>query len=168
MSKPLIILASARKDSNTSTFIQRIFEKEEYHLIDLLNHKVYPYNYEEKYPSDDKFIPIVRQLTNHQKIIWATPVYWYAMSSILKKFFDRFTDLTHGYKEIRKKLKGRHTDLLAVGSALELPEGFEVPFRDTAHYFDMHFNSSYYCPTKYLSKNSSIFIKIKNDIIGSK
>lgn len=166
MSKPLIILGSARKDGNTKQFIDRIFEEDEYELIDLLDHKLYSYNYLENYPSDDEFLEILKMFNDHSMVIWATPVYWYAMSSVLKKFFDRFTDITHDHEEVRQELKGCKTNLLSIGSSLELPVGFEVPFRDTAIYFDMVFQSSFYCPTKYLGKKSSIFTKIKQELVS--
>lgn len=87
------------------------------------------------------------------------------MSGLLKTFFDRFTDITHDHPEVRNMLKGQHTYLLSVGSAGELPEGFEVPFRDTANYFDMVFRSSYYFPTKDLGKDRSFFIKLREELL---
>lgn len=40
-------------------------------------------------------------------IVFATPVYWYAMSGRMKIFFDRFTDLLYTHKSIGKNLKGK-------------------------------------------------------------
>lgn len=76
MGRPLIILGSARKDSNTKQLIDRIFREEDYKLIDLLDHNIYPYNYPETYPDDDEFIAILKMFEDHSKVIWATPVYW--------------------------------------------------------------------------------------------
>lgn len=77
-------------------------------------------------------------------IIFATPVYWYAMSGRLKTFFDRLTDLLYTHKSIGKGLKAKKTYLIACGSDPELPEGFEVPFRRTSDYFEMSFQKSFY------------------------
>ncbi len=40
-------------------------------------------------------------------LIFATPVYWYSMSGIMKVFFDRITDLLTIKKDIGRKLKGK-------------------------------------------------------------
>ncbi len=165
MSRPLIILGSARKDSNTKELIEKIFNEEDYKLIDLLDHNIYPYNYLETYPNDDEFIAILKMFEDHSKVIWATPVYWYSMSGLLKTFFDRFTDITHDHPDVRSMLKGQHTYLLSIGSSGELPEGFEVPFRDTANYFNMVFRSSHYYSTKDLGKDGSFFINSRKELL---
>ncbi|WP_181306791.1 hypothetical protein [Rufibacter sp. XAAS-G3-1] len=42
---PLILLGSARKDSDTRRFLQRIFQGTPHELIDLLNYTLLPYRY---------------------------------------------------------------------------------------------------------------------------
>ena len=150
MNPPLIIIGSARKDGNTLTFIKKAFENKKYQLIDLLEYNIHPYNYAEEYPDNDQFLSIMEKIVKHEKIVWATPVYWYAVSGILKDFFDRLTDLTHDHEEIRKALPSKKTYLMSVGSSDALPEGFEVPFRDTAHYFDMQYHGAFYTTKKKL------------------
>ena len=143
--KPLILLASARKESDTLKLVESIFRENEAELIDLLDYKIYPYNYEEQYPNDDQFISLFDTILKHHKIIFATPVYWYSMSGPMKIFFDRLTDITGSGKEIGKQLKGKEIFLLAVGTDPLIPEGFEIPFQLTSKYFDMNFISTYYC-----------------------
>ena len=77
-------------------------------------------------------------------IVFATPVYWYAMSAPLKFFFDRLTDLTENLKPIGKALAGKSVWLIATGTDPELPDGFEVPFCRTAEYFDMRYRGVVY------------------------
>jgi len=143
-SRPLIILGSSRKDSNTRKLLDRLFAELDHELIDLLDHKIYPYDYSTNYPVDDSFFVIIDSLLRHDTIIFATPVYWYSMSGPMKTFFDRFSDLVTIRKELGRQLKGKRTFLVATGEGEELPEGFEVPFRSTSKYLDMEFILTYY------------------------
>lgn len=149
--KPLVILASARKDSDTRKLVAHLFASTTVETLDLLDYKVYHYDYSGQYPADDAFPALVKALIAHPVIVFATPVYWYSMSAHLKVFFDRLTDLVTIQKRLGRQLQGKKLYLLAVGSEEQLPEGFEVPFRLTAQYFDMQFVASYYCATKKLA-----------------
>ncbi len=83
-------------------------------------------------------------MTEHETIVFATPVYWYAMSGTMKIFFDRLTELTTKEKHLGHALAGKRTFLIASGTDPELPAGFEVPFRRTSSYFEMEFIKAFY------------------------
>jgi hypothetical protein len=68
------------------------------------------------------------------------------MSSPLKIFIDRFSDLITTHRDIGRGLRGRKTYLLATGTDNALPPGFEKPFELTSKYFDMEFRGSLYLP----------------------
>ncbi|WP_266205660.1 flavodoxin family protein [Pontibacter kalidii] len=154
-SAPLVILASARRNSDTQLLACKLLAEQKYELINLLDFRVSPYTYAGKYETEDQFIGIARQLLQHEQVIFATPVYWYSMSGLLKNFFDRLTDLVTTQKELGRKMAGKKVHLLAVGSDEELPTGFEEPFRLTAAYFNMHYTGCYYCPTAQLRVSPS-------------
>ena len=82
-----------------------------------------------------------------QVIVFATPVYWYAMSAPLKIFFDRLTDMTENLKALGKSLAGKPVWIIATGTEEILPEGFEVPFARTAEYFGMIYRGCAYLHT---------------------
>ncbi len=147
-SKPLVIIGSARKESDTRKFVNFIFEETQPTIIDLLELRINGYNYTHEYPESDQYSIFVDQLLSHDTICFATPVYWYAMSSIMKTLFDRFTDLVTYKKKIGRELKNKSTFLIAVGAESILPEGFEVPFRCTSEYLDMSYLGSVYHCTK--------------------
>ena len=159
--RPLVILGSARKDSYTRKLVDQLFAELEYELIDLLDHKIYPYGYSQNYPQDDNSLNIIKTLLRHNTVVFATPVYWYSMSGQMKSFFDRLTDLVTFNKDLGRQLKGKRTFLVAVGTDNTLPEGFEVPFRLTSNYLNMEFISSYYCRTTDLTTE----LIDKNEII---
>ncbi len=150
LNKPLIILGSARKKSDTKKFLDLVLADIDHTLIDLLDYPISGYDYSHIYSADDSYSKIVNEVLNHNTIVFATPVYWYSMSALMKTFFDRFSDLVTYRKEIGRLLKGKSTLLLAVGADLEPPQGFESPFKLTSNYLDMQFLGSIYYSTKRL------------------
>ena len=148
-SNPLVIIGSARKESDTKKFVNFIFEGIHPTTIDLLDLSIKGYDYSHQYPHHDQYSFIVDEFLGHETIYFATPVYWYSMSSAMKTLFDRFSDLVTYKKTIGRKLKGKSTFLIAVGAESILPEGFEVPFRCTSEYLDMDYlGSIYHCTQK--------------------
>jgi multimeric flavodoxin WrbA len=146
--RPLVILASARKQGDTRTFLNHVFTDIEHDLIDLLDVQIAPYNYSDTYAEKDEFLNVMDELLQHKVIVFATPVYWYAMSGLMKNFFDRFTDVVTTKKHVGRQLNGKSTFLLAVGTDKELPIGFEIPFKRTSDYLDMVYRGCLYHSTK--------------------
>lgn len=158
---PLVILASARKRSDTRSFLNKIFADKDYELIDLLDFNILPYSYSNDYSDTDEFLKVVDEMLKHEIIVFATPVYWYAMSGQMKTFFDRFTDIVTTKKHIGRQLNGKSTFLLAVGSDEELPNGFEVPFKLTSDYLDMKYEGCIYYSTKFPKTEKKVQAKIQ-------
>jgi multimeric flavodoxin WrbA len=144
----LTIVGTARAEGNTaaaSNHLRRRLDLNDDQVIDLRSCDLAPFSYEPKAASDD-FPMIVERMVRHRHIVFATPVYWYAMSGLMKTLFDRFTDLlvvpegrTRG-----RALAGRNVWLLATGTDQALPAGFEQPFASTAQYFDMRWREAFY------------------------
>jgi multimeric flavodoxin WrbA len=147
--KPVIILGSARKDSDTKNFLERVFVQTDYKLIDLLDFHVSPFSYLHGYSTGDEFLKIIEKLIQEDAIVFATPVYWYAMSGLMKIFFDRLTDLVTIKKPMGKELKGKSTFLIVVGKEEEMPPGFETPFKFTSTYLNMSYEGCIYYSTKH-------------------
>ncbi|MGI4872707.1 MAG: flavodoxin family protein [Janthinobacterium lividum] len=145
---PLVVLASARRGGDTEQLVQHVLSQVPHHLLNLLDWPVLPYRYEQDYPPTDTFLHLANLLLQHSALVVATPVYWYSMSSPLKVFLDRFTDLITSHKQLGRQLAGKPMFLLVSGADPELPEGFTVPFRQTATYFDMPFVASLYHSNK--------------------
>jgi multimeric flavodoxin WrbA len=159
MAKNLIILGSARKDSNTRTLLKNVFRDIDAELIDLLDYHIAPFDYQGSYPKDDDFPALADKMTEADNIIFATPVYWYAMSGILKHFLDRFTDLITIQKSVGRALKGKRVFLFSVGADPEPPAGFYVPFERTAQYLGMT-----YVRGMYISARSDSFEGVEKAI----
>jgi multimeric flavodoxin WrbA len=144
----LVILGSARGDSNTLAAVRKLSPVTDYELIDLRQRRIAFYDYAHPNDDSDDFLGIVRKMLDSETIIFATPVYWYAMSGVMKVFFDRFSELLSTHKPLGKALKGRQTYLIATGSDLDLPPGFEIPFKLTSEYFEMTYVRALYLPSK--------------------
>lgn len=142
--KILILIGSAREESNTKHVAGFLCGGMPHTTINLLDTIIEPYSYNAGYSAKDGFDAVIEQVLLHDIIVFATPVYWYSMSSVMKIFFDRLTDLLTIKKETGRKLKGKAALVIAIGSDPGLPEGFEVPFRNTAAYFDMEYKGAMY------------------------
>jgi len=137
----LIIMGSSRSKGNTYQIVSTIKEKLAATLVDLRDYNISYYDYDHKNQTDD-FLCLAEQMLQYDKIIFATPVYWYSMSAILKTFFDRLSDLLTIRKDIGRGLKGKTMYLVICSSDEEKYEGFAMPFEQTAIYLDMKWGGS--------------------------
>lgn len=142
----LTILGSARGDSHTLALLEAMLAERPATRIDLRDLDIQHYEYGRPMERDD-FGKIAEAMVAHAMIVFATPVYWYSMSGRMKILFDRFSDLVTVRKDLGRQLKGRSVCLLACGSEPELPDGFDVPFRETAAYLDMAYCGACYGQT---------------------
>ena len=144
----VVINGSARSDGNTQKAVATLSPFASFELVQLRNLKINHYSYGQQLSENDDFMLVVEKMLECTDIIFATPVYWYAMSGHMKVLFDRLTELITSKKDLGRKLKGKRCYLIACGTDDVLPEGFTVPFKRTCEYFDMEFVSTAYLQTK--------------------
>jgi multimeric flavodoxin WrbA len=140
MNKVIIILGTARSNGNTTKLVEKI-SAGQIEIVDLNTKKIQAYNYDHEYEPDD-FLDIVEKMIQADVIVFATPVYWFSMSAVLKTFFDRFSDLVRIRKDLGRKLAGRKVFLASTSSSRKLAEGFELPFIATADYLNMEYKGN--------------------------
>lgn len=138
MSKTIIIQASSRSDGNTHTIVNQLREHIDCDLIDLATKNIHQYTYDHQHQADD-FMPIIHQIVEYDLIIFATPVYWYTMSGVLKAFFDRISDCLQIEKELGRKLRGKQMAAVCCSSDDTIIEGYFVPFKKSAEYLGMDY-----------------------------
>lgn len=139
MSKGVIIQASSRSNGNTASIVHILCKYTNYDVIDLSKYTIGHFDYEFKNDEDD-FNGLFKQIANtYDTIIFATPVYWYTMSGILKVFLDRISDFLFQEKEYGRLLRGKKMALVSCNCDEEYFEGFEVPFVKSADYLGMNF-----------------------------
>lgn len=137
--KIVIVVGSARTDGNTHQLSQQLAALLSADLIDLTAYQIHPYTYDHRH-TDDDFLPLIRKIiADYDKIIFATPVYWYSMSAQLKIFFDRITDLLQIDKPTGRLLRGKSMGMLSCGNDDSRVPGFAEPFAYSAAYLGMHY-----------------------------
>jgi multimeric flavodoxin WrbA len=136
--KGVIIVGSSRSTGNTHTIVSELQQQTQFDVIDLKQYTINHFDYDLK--NDDDFNALYKKITaNYKTIVFATPIYWYTMSGVLKVFFDRILDFLFDEKEVGRRLCGKHMGVLSCGSDSELKEGFEMPFVESAKYLGMHY-----------------------------
>jgi putative NADPH-quinone reductase len=146
MALPLVILGSARADGETRKAVDLAFPRGTAEVMVLPDFAIGGYDYGHG-NAGDGFDTIAAKMAAAEKIVFATPVYWYAMSAPLKIFFDRLTDLTENLKSHGKALSGKPVWVIVTGTDHVLPDGFETPFARTADYFGMDYRGAAYLCT---------------------
>ena len=146
--KTVIILGSSRKNGNTTKIVDEISKEHGIEVINLSDFNISYYDYESKNREDD-FFPLIKGIIeNYDTLIFATPIYWYNMSGIMKVFFDRFSDLIRIEKETGRKLRGKKIAVISNSHDNEIEESFYIPFKKSADYLGMeylghaHFNAN--------------------------
>ena len=137
MNKQIIINGSLRKNGNTTELIQKIYPNQT--SIQLIDFKIELYNYDEIYTEKDEFLDIINQIIEFDEIVFATPVYWYSMSSLMKIFFDRLTDLIGSQETIGRKLMGKKVRVITSSIGNHLDDNFFLPFIETANYLHLDY-----------------------------
>ncbi|MDX1476818.1 MAG: NAD(P)H-dependent oxidoreductase [Saprospiraceae bacterium] len=134
----VVILGSARSDGNTRIVVDAFVARTGFDIIDLNDYRIgfFDYNLPDR---QDDFIPLVQQLLAYDVLVFATPVYWYAMSAIMKNFFDRITDLLKWHKPLGRQLRCKATALISCGSDDDTDVAFTIPFVNSAAYLGMRY-----------------------------
>jgi multimeric flavodoxin WrbA len=139
MNTTVIIQASARSNGDTHTIVNELNKHHTFDVIDLKTKNVGHYEYDFS-NSDDDFLPMMEEIiSKYNTIVFATPVYWYSMSGILKAFFDRLSDLLHEKNELGRQLRGKKMAMISNNNYDDLKDGFSMPFKESANYLGMSY-----------------------------
>jgi len=137
--KKIIISGSARNDGDTIKVVNDLAKQLKCEVIDLNNYNFSYFDYEHLNRNDD-FLPLMKNIiSNYELFIFATPVYWYAMSGIMKVFFDRITDLLTIEKDLGRQLRGKCMAAISCSNGNNLEENFWLPFSKSAEYLGMKY-----------------------------
>lgn len=139
-----VILGSSNSDGNTRKIIDNLGQQLNFDLIDLNKYTIGYFDYDFK-NQDDDFIPLMEKIiAQYNTLVFATPVYWYSMSAVMKTFFDRISDLLKIRKDLGRQLRGKSMALLSCSGDNDLVTGFDMPFRESADYLGMHYLGAYH------------------------
>lgn len=137
--KTVIIQGSSRIKGNTKKILDLFKEQIEFDVINLAEQNIGQFDYDFNNQHDD-FKGLFEKIVNDYDIIlFATPVYWYAMSGLMKTFFDRITDFLKIDKVNGRKLKGKYAGAISCGSDGNEWDGFFMPFKNSSAYLGMNY-----------------------------
>jgi multimeric flavodoxin WrbA len=141
MSNAIALFSSSRRNGNTGKFMDRVAANLKIEVVDLARIRMSPYDYEHR-NRDDDFEPLFKRVLEFDQVIFATPVYWYAVAPTMKVFLDRISDclelpdlLNEG-----RRLRGKQAYVLCTSIYDEPPASFMGAFRDTFNYLGIHFD----------------------------
>lgn len=139
MNKKIVIVGSSRNDGDTAILTNELIKQSKWDLINLNDYNFSFFDYEHKNREDDYLTLMEQIIKEYDTLIFATPVYWYSMSGIMKVFFDRITDLLTIQKELGRKLRGKKMAVISCSIGENLGEHFWLPFSETAKYLGMEY-----------------------------
>ncbi|WP_136479847.1 flavodoxin family protein [Cognatitamlana onchidii] len=166
MSKTVIIQASSRSNGDTGSIVKHIQSYTNYDIIDLKTKDIghYDYNYQNQH---DDFPGLMAFIISHyDTIIFATPVYWYSMSGILKVFFDRISDLLRIDKDLGRKLRGKNMAMISISNHDDIMPGFSMPFKESAKYLGMHYLGDIHASIENNEISDQVKLRLLNFIKG--
>jgi len=134
----IFVIGSSRKGGNTRKLIDKLNEGENSEIVELIDLNISYYDYQNRNLNDD-FFPVIEKILRADTLVFASPVYWYSASAVLKTFIDRFSDLVTIRKDIGRKLAGKKIFVLSCGASSKIPDSFDIPFKGLAAYMKMEF-----------------------------
>jgi multimeric flavodoxin WrbA len=83
----------------------------------------------------------MKHVLTFDQLIFATPVYWYAVSPAMKVFLDRISDFLELPDLVAdgRRLRGKRAYVVCTSIYEEVPSSFLSAFRDTFDYLGMTF-----------------------------
>ena len=134
------LFSSSRRRGNTGQLIDRIASELNIEVVDLACKRMSSYDYDHRNRGDD-FEPLMKRVLAHDQIIFATPIYWYAVSSAMKVFLDRISDLLElpDLLSEGRRLRGKNAYVVCTSISDDASVAFMDAFLDTFNYLGMHF-----------------------------
>ncbi|WP_109301923.1 flavodoxin family protein [Aquimarina sp. AU474] len=139
MNKGIIILGSSRSNGDTSKVVSHLKNSTGFEVVDLHQKDIGFFDYDFKNEQDDFNFLFKGIVQNYETIIFATPVYWYTMSGVMKTFLDRISDFLYKEKDFGRMLRGKNMGLISCSNDDDRPEEFNLPFSRSAAYLGMNY-----------------------------
>jgi multimeric flavodoxin WrbA len=136
----LVLYGSSRRHGNTELLADKVVEGLPVEKIYLVEKTIRPIDDRRHDPGgfprvDDDYDVIVERILVHDTLVFATPVYWYGMSGLMKNFVDRWSQsLRDPRYAFRDEMSKKSAYVVLVGGdeprikALPLVEQFRYIF----------------------------------------
>jgi multimeric flavodoxin WrbA len=142
-SRVIAVLASARRNGNTGRLLDRVADELNIEIVDLSEKNISAYDYQHR-NRDDEFEPLMKRVLEFDRIIFASPVYWYAVSGPMKIFLDRISDYLDlaELKEQGRRLRGKTGHVLCTSIGKEIDPAYLGAYEKTFRYLGMRMGAS--------------------------
>lgn len=166
--RTVIIVGSSRSTGNTAELAIAIASKLQASVIDLNQYQIAPFDYEFK-NRDDDFLALMKQVLSFDRIILATPMYWYAPSAVMKTFMDRISDLLKVEKDLGRQLRTKKAALLGTGCDAIPAACFEQIFQLTFDYLGMAYQGMLYasCENEFIHAEHLLAIERFTEVLNA-
>jgi multimeric flavodoxin WrbA len=140
MPSTIALFASSRRHGNTGRLIDRLATETPIEVIDLAGRNLSAYDYEHRNRGDD-FEALIGQVLEFDQVIFASPVYWYAVSPPLKVFIDRLSDLLdlEDLREQGRRLREKTAFVVCTSVCEEPAPAFVGALCETFDYLGMRY-----------------------------
>ena len=140
MNNAIILFASSRRNGNTGKLTDRIASALGVEVVDLGKKEISAFDYEHKNRKDD-FEPLMEKILDFEKVIFASPIYWYSVAPSMKIFIDRISDYLDlpDLLEDGRKLRGKRGYVICTSASDQPDEPFVNAFKETFTYLGMEF-----------------------------
>ncbi len=137
--------------------MDRIAGELQIEVVDLTEKAISAFDYEHRNRTDD-FESLMNWVLDFEQIIFASPVYWYAVSPPMKIFIDRISDLLElpDLMEQGRRLRGKTAYVVCTSVYDVVPAPFLDAFEQTFSYLGMKYGGCAhancidgYMPSKY-------------------
>jgi NAD(P)H-dependent FMN reductase len=153
MLSTIALFSSARRLGNTGRLVDRVAAELGIGVIDLAGLHIGAYDYDHLNRNDD-FEPLMQRVLAHDQVIFATPIYWSAVSPGMKIFLDRLSDLLElpDLLASGRRLRGKNAYVVCTSINDEPSAAFVGAFRETFEYLGMQLAGVAHanCPDGYL------------------
>lgn len=164
-----VIYGGTRQDGNTEILteqavqglsVEKIFLKDyEIKPIEDLRHSQGGFS-----EVSDDYNLIIDRISPHDILIFATPIYWYSMSGIMKNFIDRWSQTLKDskYPDFKNTMSSKRACVIAVGGdepflkGLPLIQQFQYIFNFIGISFDEYILGKGYKPNDILLDKSAL------------
>jgi multimeric flavodoxin WrbA len=138
----IALFASSRRHGNTGQLMDQVSQALEIEVIDLGDKVISAFDYQHRNRKDD-FEGVMARVLEFEQIIFASPVYWYAVSAPMKTLLDRISDLLDVPELLAqgRALRGKHAHVVCTSIVDQVPPSFINAFQETFSYLGMRFGA---------------------------
>ncbi|WP_274855690.1 flavodoxin family protein [Bacillus methanolicus] len=117
----IVLNGSSRENGNTVYLARLAVEGKEAKFIHLKDKQILPicdkrHDPQGFQPLNDDYDTLIKTVLEYDAIIFATPIYWYGMSGIMKNFIDRWSQsLRDRELDFKEKMKEKKAYVVACG-----------------------------------------------------